>query len=492
MFFSKRLTHDVAFLIGVILLFFLLRFPSLYEPYWYGDEGIYFAIGKAMHAGQTLYLDIWDNKPPLLYWFYFLFNDIFSIRFASIIAGILATISFFNLSRSLFQKKYLTYAATLIFAIVLGLPTIEGNIANAENFMLFPVITGVFLFWNAQKKADSQAKQAMKQFLFSGLCIGIAFLFKTVAAFDFATILCAALILITLPGKTSSLSVIAKQRLFPLLIGFFVPLLLVGLLMTIQGALPIFLETLFLKNVSYVGENNELFFPQGFLFLKMLLLLSGVFLLFIFRRLLQPKMILILLWLVFSLFSVFFSQRPYTHYQLVILPSLLLAVMCIPDVLKRNHKILLGIVSVITFLLLYNMFPHWNAKKTVQYYENFFAFVSGKRDVTDYQRFFDNNTPRDYAVADYLSLHTEPNDKVFLWGNSAQIYYLSDTLPAGRYSVAYHIITPDAVSETAAALQKEKPEFLVFLPGTEPFPLLTPDYTYRATIGDAHIYEKLF
>src|SRR3990167_9750693 len=83
--------RDVLFLGLTLILFFLLRLPSLIEPYWYGDEGIYEVLGMAMRNERLLYKDIWDNKPPLLYVMYALFNsDQFLVRFSSLLFGLLA------------------------------------------------------------------------------------------------------------------------------------------------------------------------------------------------------------------------------------------------------------------------------------------------------------------------------------------------------------------------------------------------------------------
>jgi hypothetical protein len=72
-------------LLCLIIIFFLLRLPSLIEPYWYGDEGIYQVISMALDKGKLLYSQIWDNKPPLLYVTYALFGgDQTAIRFASL------------------------------------------------------------------------------------------------------------------------------------------------------------------------------------------------------------------------------------------------------------------------------------------------------------------------------------------------------------------------------------------------------------------------
>ena len=44
---------DCWFLIIISVVFFFLRFPSLFEPNWYGDEGIYQALGLAMNSRKT-------------------------------------------------------------------------------------------------------------------------------------------------------------------------------------------------------------------------------------------------------------------------------------------------------------------------------------------------------------------------------------------------------------------------------------------------------
>ena len=41
-------------LILVCVVFALLRLPSLIEPYWYGDEGIYEVVGQAMSHRRGL------------------------------------------------------------------------------------------------------------------------------------------------------------------------------------------------------------------------------------------------------------------------------------------------------------------------------------------------------------------------------------------------------------------------------------------------------
>src|SRR3990167_3716315 len=99
-FIEKNFTKtDTIFLSLASVVFVILRFPSIFEPHWYGDEGIYEIIWIAINNGRVLYSEIWDNKPPLLYLIYALFNgDLFYIRFASLISGVFSIIFFFLLA----------------------------------------------------------------------------------------------------------------------------------------------------------------------------------------------------------------------------------------------------------------------------------------------------------------------------------------------------------------------------------------------------------
>src|SRR3989337_2620929 len=127
---------EKLFLTIIVSLFALLRFPSLFEPYWYGDEGIYQVIGIALRQGRILYSEIWDNKPPILYLIYALFNgEQFYVRLLSLIVGAGTVVILYLLTAKLFKNLFARFASTAFFAVMFALPVLEGNIANAENFM---------------------------------------------------------------------------------------------------------------------------------------------------------------------------------------------------------------------------------------------------------------------------------------------------------------------------------------------------------------------
>src|SRR5882672_9873608 len=188
-------------IITLCTIFFFLRLPSIIEPYWYGDEGVYEIIGQAMDHGRLLYRDIWDNKPPLLYIVYAVVQgDQQIIKIISLIAGVLSIIIFFFLSRKLFNKLSVSILTTSIYVLLLGTPILEGNIANAEVFMLPFIILAALLLYKLATQKISKPKKLLAPG--AGLLLGIAFLFKTVAVFDF-TAFFLFIIFANLPKKIS-------------------------------------------------------------------------------------------------------------------------------------------------------------------------------------------------------------------------------------------------------------------------------------------------
>ncbi len=475
------------FLLSSLVLFFFLRLPSLFEPYWYGDEGVYQTLGMGINKGRLLYQGIFDNKPPLLYVFYGIFNgDQFLLRLASIIFGILAIITFFYLAKKLFKKRVAIYVSTFVFTVFFGLPIIEGNIANAENFMLFFILSAFYLAIDHFK-----AKWENKMFFWSGLVLGIAFLFKIIAIFDLAALI-VFLIIIKTPdnfsGKLYKKLASGLKDLCWLIVGFLIPILTTVIFFFTQGAFQDFITATFLSNINYVGYHNKLIIPQGFLILKLILLIIFIAFIYLKRHKLTTQTILIWIWLGFSVFNAMFSQRPYTHYLLVLLPSFsLLAGLIFEE--KRLKK--LNILFIL-FLLVIAFEYFWIYTKVTPYYANFINFITNNKSVAEYQRFFDKKTPIDYQIAQYINENTTEEDSIFIWGNNPQLYKLTNKLPPGKYTVAYHINNyKDGLINTAEALENVKPKYIIMMSYMNNFPFPLLHYKPSIVIDKVYIYERV-
>ncbi|RJQ27483.1 hypothetical protein C4577_01480 [Candidatus Parcubacteria bacterium] len=488
---------DNWFLISVLFVFSLLRIPSLIEPYWYGDEGIYEVMGMAIRRGRILYQGILDNKPPMLYLIYSVFDgDQFYARLLSLIFGILAVIFIFKLSSLIFKKKLQIYLSTLFFALLFGLPLLEGNIANAENFMLAPIILSAILIIKGIKLNNS------KYFLFSGLLLSFAFLTKIVAVFDFFAFLTFALIIRFYNVKFSLIEikkycrkmVSGKKILFYdfkneiiLILSFLTPILLSFVYFLAVGALPQYLSAVLSQNVGYVGWGNYFLFPMGLLLIKSSILLIVIILIAIKRKNIGETGVFILLWLSFSIFNALFASRTYLHYILVLIPSLTLF---LGYILSSKRLLYFKLFILLFAVILITKNFHFYKKNTA-YYKNYVNFVLGKKSVASYQAFFDRNTPRDYDIANFIKLNTKEEDNIFLWSDSAQIYALSGKLPPGRYTVAYHIaFYKNALEETRRDIYNKKPKYIIATKNYSPIVDILRDYNLKFNIDKVKIYER--
>ena len=126
-----------------------------------------------------------------------------------------------------------------------------------------------------------------------------------------------------------------------------------SLFFIIRGAGSDFFHSVFGSNVGYVGYGNAFIIPQGLLILKLILFLAGIIFLFTSTKILFiPPALFICFGSSFALFDCFFSQRNYTHYMLVLIPSLSLLV-GLPN-LSSRYIVLTNWFSCLIYLRITN------------------------------------------------------------------------------------------------------------------------------------------
>lgn len=470
--------RKVWFLLFVCFVFALLRLPSLIEPHWYGDEGIYQVVGRAILSGRVLYKDIWDNKPPLLYIIYAIVNgNLFFVKLLSLLSGLFSVFIFFLLSQKLFKKNIPVYFSTLIYAVLFGSPLIEGNIANAENFMLFPVILSAYLVVSfLENEKDIYL-------IFAGLILSIAFITKIVAVFDFCAFVLFLFTACWFENK-KKLALMSLIKFFLSFISFFV---LTSFYFLLNGSFKDFVNAVLLQNVSYVGDQNHFIFPMGILVIKTLILFIAIVFLISKHKKISKKAFFIFLWIIFAVYSALFSERPYIHYLLVILPAFSLLCGNIFNYAKTRW---VGISTIIV-IIFFALFHFQIYGKTLTYYLNYFQFMTNTKNVVGYESFFDTNTPRDYDIASFIGMNVKGNEKVFLWSDSPQIYALSQQLPIGKYVVAYHItFYKNAEIITKQQIEQVQPKYIIQTIGEPLVDDLLSSYRLRYIMDGTKIYER--
>lgn len=134
--------------LGMSLLFVLLRaFPSICYPIG-RDQATYCYIGQRLLEGKRLYLDLWDNKPPGIFYFYALIVKIFGTAMWSV--GVVDILWLLVISYFIFRftERFLGTAAAVtavVFHATWRAWMGYWDAAQPENFLVLFVIVAYFL-----------------------------------------------------------------------------------------------------------------------------------------------------------------------------------------------------------------------------------------------------------------------------------------------------------------------------------------------------------
>ncbi|MFA7301511.1 MAG: hypothetical protein WC069_04330 [Candidatus Shapirobacteria bacterium] len=420
------------------ILFFILRLPSLFEPYWYGDEGVYLVLGQAIRHGLVLYSQIHDNKPPAIYFLAAATQTVFGFRLLLLLWMIPTCYYFYKLALRYLSIKS-SQIALLIFVVLTSIPVIEGHIANAEIFMLLPTILGFLLF--------------DKHLFWSGLCLGIAFLFKVPVAIEFFFLLCFAFVVLKKYKNILSLFVFG--------IAFILPTIITGIYYQINGALMPYLAAALFQNLGYLsswstGTQQSSPTSSGLPLRIFMMILSWLFFYFqLKKKYISEHLFFISSWFTACLFGVLLSTRPYPHYLIQIVPPLILIILA--DKKYWFNKIIL--VGILIYSLLHYKFYFY---ATFSYYKNFILYSINKESTLQYRQYFGQNVNYFYQISDYIDQKSHPEDKIFIWSDDPYIYPLSNRLPSTKYVTAYHILDFNGYDQTINQLKKNLPKIIIY------------------------------
>ncbi len=447
-----RFLSKYKYWIFIAAIFLFLRLPSLFEPYWYGDEGIYLTLGQGIRKGLVLYNQIHDNKPPSLYYLAALGKTVFGFRLLLLLVMVPTVYFFYRLSL-FFLKSSLAKLSTLIFVILTSIPFIEGNIANAEIFMLLPTIVGFYFFITAKKNIH---------YLLSGIFLGIAFTIKIPVFIEAAFLICWIFI--------KDFSSITKKfwqifyRAFLLGIGFLIPTLIFLLYFYQLKAFLPFLNSALLQNFSYLSSwatgTQTASASSGGLINRLIILLFFWLIIFIAhqKKFISSLLSFLLFWLSATIFGALLSTRPYPHYLIQLLPPvcLLFGWIFLKKPIKDIFLILLSFSFIIFIIIKYNFYFYPN----ISYYQNFYSLKKS----TDFYQYFGSRVNTNHQIAEFVKSNTSSSDSIFVWGDEPYVYALSNRLPPGRYTVAYHIVDFDGYQETIDDFKINLPKFVIYYP----------------------------
>lgn len=518
------LRHEL--LVITILLCALLRAPSLVEPYWYGDETIYLTLGHAIRYGQTLYTDIFDHKPPLIYFLAAYTGSVFWFRMLLILWNTVSVLIFYKVASVLFETriKHKQWSigsfcfpipnkadvATFLFAT---LPFFaEGAISNAEIFFVLPVLLGVWYL--IRFSSVSTLKTQRITTILAGLSFSVAFLLKIPPLLDAAAVALFFFLLAPLyrlpylrPVSTQKVKAIVRElkKPFPWIfaVSFITPFLLLFAYYTAKGAMEPFLKSTVGINVGYVSSwstgSHEGNLLQTGLFGRGVAL--GLFTLALIASipLLHPTTLLVVLWFAYALFGALLSERPYPHYLIQIIPAGSLMLVMLSTHLLRLRTLItrrfrwsvaliqttlsIGAILLVTGAFIaslvsirfwyYPLFP---------YYANYLKYITRQISRDQYMAYFGSSLPEQYQIAERIRTTTMRKDRLLVWGDQPSLYALSQRIPPGRFVTSFHIRDFGGYEETYQALEERPPKMIVIdmkaeYPFADLFAIIKADYT---------------
>ncbi len=306
-----------GWVLTVLFIVLILRIPSFFEPYYYGDEMVYLTLGQGIRQGIPLYSGLYDNKPPLIYILAAISGNLFWFKAILAFWALATTIIFWKLSEALFPKRQnLHKVATLVFALSTTIPLFEGNIVNAELFIIGPTMLAFLLLLSKNLSP--------KNLIISGFLFSISALFKIPAIFDIPVIIFYWILTSNL--QKEKLKEVFKNSLY-LATGFAVPIALTFIWYLARGAFKEYFVAAYLQNIGYLssfrpGDIQKTFLVRnGPLLVRAVVVAIGIVILYLKRNKISKHFVFISLWLIFSLFAATLSERPYPHYLIQVIPA---------------------------------------------------------------------------------------------------------------------------------------------------------------------------
>lgn len=397
------------------------------------DSGVFLYVGWRLLSGDIPYRDVWDHKPPLVY-----FVDALGLTLTPnslwgvwLLQVVFIFLTFFFIYKLLDREFGTSSALAGTIVLASGLLAIleKGNVT--EEYALVFQALGLWMFVRAWKR-DFPIWDS----LWIGLLGGLAFNFKQTTLGLWITYGIFLLVLRLL------------QRRFPLkdflalLAGWLIPTLILVIYLSSQSALKDFWEQAYLYNFAYIGKHDRIkklipVFIKGFAYLShgWVLYLSAagwlaalIFAWFKRRSLLRdvpPLLLIALVNLPIEVILITLSGRSILHYYLTPLPVMAILagtlVYTVPSILEKIPWT-----------------SGWQIQKWGSALVLAMILLGQIGQIKNYSQDVAALSDNDYApVLDYVSRNTREGDRVLLIGAESVVNFLTRRPAPTRYVYQY-------------------------------------------------------
>jgi 4-amino-4-deoxy-L-arabinose transferase-like glycosyltransferase len=466
---------------------FIVRLPGVVEPIG-PDQGVYATIAWGLQRGLSLYRDLWEQKPPAIYLTYRLGFWLFGARLSSIfwldyLAAALTTVVLFDVGRRLagLRSGALTAAAFALATLPAARHGLGGFLERSVTETFIVPLVAMAAWSSVMATMRVTARWAFA----AGVFIGTAAVFKQTA-------------LIYWPAFALWTWVVAgpaAMRRFTVSCGLgalvcpslaLVWLWAHGLLQDAWVALVQYnMAYLALEVPGQAGTLNRFAHEVwrrmktdevwGFGSLSATIAATAVYVRWRRAETLSRVAVLGIVWYAAALIAIVANgPRMFsTYFMPSLAPLSVLSAWLLDQTfgLRRSRRLAasVALVGFAAFMLVRSGsvnraigMTSWDARHRF-----------GKMDRQEYLQKFRSRWAQAFSaadnewLADYIRAHTNPDDRIFVFGMSAGTYFLSGRLPASKFLWAYPAVSnmidrPEFRVETLASdLGRIAPRYIV-------------------------------
>ena len=310
--------HHLVKFIFFLGLAFLIRLPFFFRDYIDRDESTFILLGQSLVDGHLPYTELWDLKPPLLFFFFggliALFGKSFiAIRFTAVLIVALTALLTFLIARRISDNTPLSLLAGILSIYLVSL------FGSMQGLMSEHISTLFFLFCIYLLIQ----KREMRLLLAAGIFMGISLMVKTNIAY--ATLLL--LVFLSLPLKKNSWhKSVWEAAVFG--VGLFLVIVLTYIPYAAQGLGSVWINSVYYAPLAYTSSATDQVLrvvPLG-LIVAVFLFISWRYKLLNWR---DNDILLLILMLIGIVFSFFRVGKVNGHYLIQVYPILLVLLVII-------------------------------------------------------------------------------------------------------------------------------------------------------------------
>lgn len=494
-----RIDQGIGLLALSLILSACFRIPYFQHTFIFIDEAWWANGSRVLVKGGTLYQDVLlDKNPPIFLYCASLFNwlgiNMNSIHLGALLLVFGISLLLFCLGSTFFSPTTGGLAAVIysVASTTFYTPRIIGM--NTETLMVLFSTAAMYFF------LEGVVHGRVFCFFLAGLLSSFATITKPVAVTEIALFS----IFLLVNGRHRIWS---RLRWVVLLAdGYLCGILLLVAYLIGAGNLASWWDQAILYGFRYVGFidlstfvgnliRSTASFGIIYFWLWILIWMSGTK-----ETVKNTAYRIAVCWLLASLVGVILGRRFYANYFIQVLPAMsLVGAVGAINLWKQIQARRMRILAQVCALALCMSFLWFHSRTIAHWY---FALVPGTHERVQLWGMCREDR-KIKEIAEYLRSRTEPEDRIFVWGSKAQLYFLADrpmATPCMDYDVGDDM-PPNAAdervrSQTVQALRRTLPRYIIDVQRNarlEKFPhfrqLVLEHYFLEKQLHEAKLYR---